>query len=160
MLAVLVSRPYFSLCDFFNSSLNALLKSSFSSSSSQLSSHRCVVPPGTVASSCDQSAKHDRQSGPSSSDTVRAYLLLGSPRIHRPLPAAQVPFPPASTLCLAPARSISWAPILQLGLMMSRLMTSLRYGMLVGSLGAMSGSTSFNRRMSQIEVTDVLGSVE
>lgn len=35
--------------------LRALLKSSFSSSSSQLSSHKCVVPPGTVASSCVQS---------------------------------------------------------------------------------------------------------
>lgn len=43
--------------DFANSSFNALLKSSVSSSSSQLSSHRCVVPPGIVASSCDQSVR-------------------------------------------------------------------------------------------------------
>ncbi len=43
-----------------NTYFNCLLKSSFSSSSSQLSSHRCVVPPGTSVSSCDQSreSKH------------------------------------------------------------------------------------------------------
>src|SRR5882757_1465740 len=51
LVCLVVTRHTSSVLTYFN----CLLKSSFSSSSSQLSSQRCVVPPGTSVSSCDQS---------------------------------------------------------------------------------------------------------
>lgn len=76
---------------FFNSSFNCTAKSSVVSSSSQLSSQRCVLPAcWPTSSSFAQSTNAGQLLSHVTSRSSEADLLRGSPRIHRPPQAAQL----------------------------------------------------------------------
>ena len=94
---------------FFSSSFSCLLKSSFSSSSSQDSSHRWVVPPGISDSSCVQSTIY--RSAIMLPIEKLVYLLWGSPRIHHPLLTVRDSLWRAWRLLLGRLRWISWARV-------------------------------------------------
>ncbi|KAJ8607295.1 hypothetical protein MRB53_040393 [Persea americana] len=65
-------------------------KSSFVSSSSQLSSHKCLFASPFAANSVSSSSQSASRSlsGVMAQTKVRAYLRRESPRTHRPLPTA------------------------------------------------------------------------